>query len=272
VTISMLGAWNPLLGVAAAALREERLQAHWAAQPLAAFAHAVVPPRADDSHTSLEWLPRDGLFRGQPTADGRRVALDLAGRCLLHLDPEGNTRDRLPLAGQTLDAALAWLGERYGSRLVRPDYDMPEHPVASGAAFAPPDPGAAEELARWYGNALALAEAVRREHPGASAVRCWPHHFDLATLITLKPGGERTIGVGLSPGDPGREEPYFYVTPWPPQSAEGLPSLDGDGLWHTEGWVGAVLPASRIGDDAPGQVERWARSALAAGHALLRAS
>jgi hypothetical protein len=75
----------------------------------------------------------------------------------------------------------------------------------------------------------------------------WPHHFDLASLVTLSGSGEHatTIGLGFSPGDAGIDEPYFYVTPWPAPEAATLPALT-IGRWNTEGWTGAVLRASQI--------------------------
>ena len=52
----------------------------------------------------------------------------------------------------------------------------------------------------------------------------------------------RSIGVGLSPGDSERPEPYFYVLPWPAPKGD-LPALDG-GAWNSGSWVGAVLEAA----------------------------
>ena len=78
----------------------------------------------------------------------------------------------------------------------------------------------------------------------------WPHHFDIATLITIEenPGPEKskTIGVGLSPGDESYNEPYFYISPWPyPVNKNNLPKLN-HGFWHTQGWFGEVLTSSEI--------------------------
>ena len=52
--------------------------------------------------------------------------------------------------------------------------------------------------------------------PGPSPVRCWPHHFDIATCVALESGDperERGIGTGLSPGDGTYGQPYFHVNP-----------------------------------------------------------
>jgi hypothetical protein len=52
----------------------------------------------------------------------------------------------------------------------------------------------------------------------ASEVRCWPHHFDLGSLIVVETSADgeltKSIGIGLSPGDEAHAEPYFYVSPF----------------------------------------------------------
>ena len=128
--------------------------------------------------------------------------------------------------------------------LPRRTEEMPDHPVASGAAFDA-DPAALAELARWYGNAALALQEVREGHAGAGAVRVWPHHFDIATLIALDtdadPERARSIGVGMTPGDASYPQPYYYVLPWPTPASDELPLLEGGGRWQREGWVGAVL-------------------------------
>src|SRR6185436_9917469 len=113
-----------------------------------------------------------------------------------------------------------------------------------------------EEVAAWLDAAHHLLSGVARRHSGASAVRLWPHHFDVATLIALDPDGDpeaaRSIGAGLALGDTFKPEPYIYITPWPyPSKDRELPALDG-GSWNTEGWTGAYLEASRLLDGPAG--------------------
>src|SRR5262249_47997239 len=132
----------------------------------------------------------------------------------------------------------------------RPTYDIPSHPVADGAAFLLADPAALGELARWYDGADAVLRALQSDRPQASPVRCWPHHFDIATLITVAAKEAdreaRTLGVGLSPGDDSYAEPYWYVTPWPfPEDRQGLAPLSA-GSWREAGWFGAVLRGTEI--------------------------
>src|SRR5204862_6822028 len=119
-----------------------------------------------------------------------------------------------------------------------------------------------EQLASWYSDAAATLEQLVGTTANASPVRCWPHHFDIATLIQVAPG--KTIGLGMEPGDGYWQEPYFYASMYPSPKADA-PSgeLAGNGLWHTRDWIGAVLPASRVAETGQqSQVEEFVRSAV----------
>jgi hypothetical protein len=109
-------------------------------------------------------------------------------------------------------------------------------------------------------------------------VRCWPHHFDIATLIQIDPPhlgeGARSIGVGMSPGDASYAEPYWYVTPWPYPSQDQLGCLPA-GAWNRRGWTGAVLTATEIvreasAGDQTRLIRNFVGAALSRSHALLR--
>jgi hypothetical protein len=206
----------------------------------------------------------------------------------MHVMAGDDVRASLELAGNTLEDALAWatgeLERIHGpleAKPAIPTYEMPAHAVGTGSPFAAPDHDALDELARYYANASRFEHVVSSKTLGASPVRCWPHHFDVATLVTLdQPGTDpeaaRSIGFGMSPGDTSYEEPYFYVNPWPlSQEREGHPELGGIGHWHTEGWFGAVLPASSIAEgaavDQARQVLAHVQSGFAAGRSILEA-
>jgi len=247
-------------------LADARVELHWAAQIVAAVGRALIAAAPDDSQTSLEWLEAERSFLGGATPRGLRLGLRPADLTLVVHDSQdrnGAPRRELPLAGRTLDEARGWAAEAFGAlATVVPPYVMPPHPVARGGTFTGDDREALAELERWYASANRLLCEVRRtpSHAPVQAapVRCWPHHFDIATLLELSPGasGEtRTIGVGLSPGDASYAEPYFYVTPWPyPQRRDGsdLPRLPAGALWHQTGWFGAVLTATAIFAEASG--------------------
>jgi len=169
-------------------------------------------------------------------------------------DAAGTERASLPLAGQTLAGALEWLGGALGETGARvpagglelPGYELPDHPVASGGAFAGASPAGRAELAAWFANGHAVLEAAAARE-GGSEVRTWPHHFDVGSLITVatNPDGSlaASVGLGLSPGDSSYPEPYWYISPWPYPAADALPGLAA-GHWHTEGFAAAILTAT----------------------------
>jgi hypothetical protein len=227
-----------------AALAEARVALHWAAQLPAAAGRALIPAVPDDSHTGLAWLPGPRLLAGGRTPAGQRAALRAADSSLVILGPGDVPGAELALTGRTFADALAWLAAALrvppGVSLSRADYDMPPHAVADGGRFGDSDAVGRAELARWYATADAILHRVARAHAGASPVRCWPHHFDIATLLP-GPAEGRSVGVGLSPGDGSYAQPYWYVTPWPYPEARAFADLPAGGHWHTAGWVGAVL-------------------------------
>jgi len=237
---------RPLEGLA-----DARLQLHWAAQLLARFGDARVESRADTSHSSLTWDSEGYRFRGEPDSSGRRLEFDPIGLCYRMSGP-GDASVEFSLRGRTLEEAFSWLASLPGeeSRLELGEPDLPAHPVSSGSAFDP-DADDVAELAAWFHGAHTALEEVRAAHPTASPVRIWPHHFDIAVLITIdsadvEPDAEkaRSVGAGMTPGDTTYGEPYWYVTPWPyPANPDlsVLPELPSGAGWHTEGWIGGVL-------------------------------
>lgn len=266
--------WQPVDPALATRLGDARRQLHHAAQLATAFGISYVPARADDSHTNLEWLPDAGALASNPLGD-LRVAVRVADLTLLAI-PRGG---ELPLDGRTIPDAADWLRERLAGTAAPParftlarHYTIPEHPVAQGRPFDA-DARALGELAAWYANAASLFAGLRARERDASEVRTWPHHFDIATLITVGPG--RTIGVGLEPGDTYYDEPYFYVNLHPTPAAGALGDrLQGGGSWHTHEWIGAVLPGSRLTVDATAQraqVAAFLDSAITRAKALLPA-
>ena len=261
--------WKTLRVVPPDRLHKARVQLHWAAQLLSAPGVSVLPAAEDYSHTNLGWDVELGVLSGRTVGpDSLRVGLVFEGLELLVLDGE-RERSAMRLAGRTLQQSLSWLSRELlgeGTRLVLPVHDMPPHPVGDGGVFS--DAGAPErtELGAWFANAFDLIRQVVVDQASASPVRCWPHHFDVASLITLDPGtaveDARSIGVGFSPGDGSYDQPYFYVTPWPYPETANLPPLSKGAQWHRSAWTGAVLTAERLLSVSPGEQERAAREAL----------
>jgi hypothetical protein len=269
--------WKTLGAVYPTELTQTRLQLHWAAQLVSAPGTSLLPAEADDSHTNLGWESQLGVLAGRNVSGQPvRAALVFEALELLVID-DGRERSSMRLAGQTLQQALAWLGEEIAgdaSALSLPVYEMPSHSVGEGGVFSDARVEARTELAAWFANAFALIREVVSADPAASPVRCWPHHFDAASLITLDggPGSEeaRSIGVGFCSGDGSYDQPYFYVTPWPYPDTENLPPLAAGAHWHREGWTGAVLTAEHVISVPADEQEHAIRQALERGVAACR--
>ncbi|HKO58535.1 MAG TPA: hypothetical protein VJ276_21900 [Thermoanaerobaculia bacterium] len=210
---------------------DARLELHRAVQPAAAVGRALLPPQPDSGHESFTWS--DGrLVQGVVDAPRPfRAGLRFADLSLLLLGSDETIIDELPLDGRTLNDGYTFYEQRCSELLGR---DVRFERIGEPHTFQANPPELAK-FARLYAEADALLREVHLP------VRCWPHHFDIATLIPL--GGERTLGIGMSPGDTTHGEPYYYVTPWPYPAVDTLPPL-AVGAWNTDGWVGAVLPAS----------------------------
>lgn len=276
--------WRPLLGIDRNRLGDARRQAHHAMQWLARAARAYIPARPDDAHANLGWDDRLDGFTTRALRDGVRLGLKIADLALVVLD--GGSAPALCLDGERDAAARQWLGARITALGFDPagldapaPYAIPAHPIAAGAAYAVG--GLAEafaELAAWFANASRTLDGIRAVMVGrgfaASAVRCWPHHFDIATLAALDRDGDRgrSVNAGLSPGDAWYDEPYFYVSPYPYPDAARLPPLPSLGHWHTRGFTAAIAPATRILATRDRQAESVAflRAATDAAVAVLR--
>ena len=261
--------WKTLGAVSPERLSEARVQLHWAAQLLSAPGVSLLPAAEDYSHSNLGWDVELGVLSGRTVGpDSLRAGLAFEDLELVVLDRE-RERSSMRLAGHTLQQSLSWLGRELageGASFVLPVHDMPLHAVGEGAGFSDTSAPARTELGAWFTNAFRLIRQVVADQASASPVRCWPHHFDVASLVTLDPGAyaeeARSIGVGFSPGDGSYDEPYFYVTPWPYPETAHLPPLSKGAEWHRGGWTGAVLTAERLFSVPPAEQEHTAREAL----------
>ena len=281
--------WAPLGAVAPDSLAAARLDAHHAAQWVTRAARANLAAEPDDSHSNLGWDSgrRALVTHDLPAGEGpARVGLDIATLTIVFEPPDGTPREvaldgqRDQLAGRNIGRMLRD-GGLSAERLDDPlPYTIPPRPVTAGALYdAAGNKAALAELAAYYDIAALLLDAVAEADARASQVRCWPHHFDLATLIALDGAGgraedARSIGVGLSPGDETHAQPYFYVAPWPYPDAADLPPPGEIGRWHTEGFTAYVILAEEIVARATAEEQQAATAqaidaAIAASRTLL---
>lgn len=272
-------AWSELGAIPTDRLTETRLQLHWAAQPVMAFADCALERRSDDGQSNLGWRGDLMALVSRPRPEGLAAGLSLIDMDLLIFDHDDAVIDRLKLDGRTTDGAVSWLerglaahtGVIPGRPIRIRDYEMPDHGVAKGERFRINDREPLIELAGWLSAGwTALEELVARDATWAE-VRCWPHHFDLGTLKTI---GSSSIGAGMSFGDSWYPEPYFYVNPYGlGQPHADPPKLESGGSWHTHGWFGAVLTAATVvklpADSREPAVSSFLRSAVDAATKLV---
>lgn len=261
--------WITLGTIDPSALVDARLAAHWASQVPAAAAAALLPARSDFAHTNLGWDPATNALLTRALGDDAAV---YAGLQLPELAwivvKDGAIVASESVDGKTLADGQAWLAGALSKALgvdvpalASFEHDMPEHAAGGGAAFDLSGLADAEvEVAKWLANAHALLERFVREDSAASEVRLWPHHFDVASLITLVPHEDaekaKSINVGVSLGDSSHAQPYLYVSPWPyPASRSEAPPLVY-GQWHDDGFFGAVLTAKELVAGGESQSQR----------------
>ncbi|MBX9828708.1 MAG: hypothetical protein K2Y27_27430 [Xanthobacteraceae bacterium] len=234
-------------------LHAARMQAHYAAQWLARAARAYIPAQPQDRHTNLGWDDAFGGLTTHPLPDGSRLGLRIADLTLAFLDQHPH---QLPLDGRADAEVRTWLGGHVAARnlasgkLDDPSpHAMPDHALGLGARYTLDEYGEAfKVLSVWYSNAHAALVSVQQRLAAkklkAPAVRCWPNHFDMDTLVDL--GRGRSMGIGYCPGDEFCDEPYFYTSMWPEPSIPNLPLLPAMAHWHTYKFLAALAPAHKI--------------------------
>ena len=250
-------------------LAKARAIAHRVVQLLSLAARANLAPQPDDSHSNLGWNREFRRFSSHPIMAAGQSLFVTAGiwPLSLGLNRGGDSAD-LPLNGVSHADASAWLDaqlERNGLRPAGPiaaPYELPAEVSAIEIFQLEASLPGLRALSLWFDLADELLTGFASSQsgltPGPSPVRCWPHHFDLATYVGLEEGdteNARGVGVGMSPGDESYGQPYFYVNPWPKLDVGGLPELRLPGHWHTKGFVGAIATAERalkLGDTRKG--------------------
>jgi hypothetical protein len=248
--------WQAVRPEESTRLSDVRQQCHHAAQFAAAAGLSFLEPQTEDGQASLEWIaPLSGLFSQViPGNTLFRVGIVPNDLSLMIVTENDQPFAHYRLHGHTTSDAAGWIRSQIASLGADPSlytlklpYEIPPHAVSMGDDFDASDKIHFEELTRWLSNGTATLTSFARRVGEASEVRCWPEHFDISTRLQVT--SDRTIGVGLEPGDNYYDEPYFYInmSPQPTASQARSRPLWGRGSWHTRGWVGAVLPGTKLG-------------------------
>ncbi len=267
-------------------LGSARATAHKAVQLATKAARANLDAVPDDSHSNLGWDRTGKRFVSQPipSGDGDCLVAVSFGPLTLGLVRGAAEVASLDLDNVTDSDAMSWLdaqleaaGLAKASGVELP-YDLPEDVEAVQSYRSSKHGYTLDVLSEWFDFAAGLLSRFASENahltPGPSPVRCWPHHFDVATYVGLEEGDFETargIGVGMSPGDESYDQPYFYINPWPHLDAADLPALPAPGHWHTQGFVGAIATAEEVIslDDAESGMAAFVQGAFAIGREKL---
>lgn len=273
---AIIEGWQQLGTASKKALREARVNAHYAVHVASALGGTLLRPLPDDSHTNLEWLKDRRVLAGQPSDDHVRMrsAIKVQDLTLALLDRDNSVMSEVELDGMTVDEATAWLaaaiakakGREEPVELTRPKAELPDGPLAKGKPFTFVDEDAQRELTRWFSNADTVLRVLFSREDDAGPVRCWPGPFELSTFLADEDDDDRGVLVGMSPGDRFIDEPYFFVKPVP-APAEPTLSAIGEALWFRDGFFGAVLPMGRLresADEQRQQVTQFLDTAIAA--------
>jgi hypothetical protein len=253
--------WSKMGRTPPTGLIQVRDLVHRAAQWPAKAARANLSAVPDDSHSAFSWDASHAALvsRVLPAKGGGvRVGIRIA-RLELIVMSGTNVLDAFQFDGKTDQAAGTWIDSKLHALGLKPasglklPYALPDHP----AGGLPHELGMLGrelgELSRWFGGPAEVLEEFAAKlaglRPGPGPLLCWPHHFDMATLVRLDADGgksARSVGVGLSPGDEFYAQPYAYVSPWPRFEGANLPGLQPPGHWHTDGFFGAVITGEDI--------------------------
>ena len=251
--------WKKLNKISLNELTKARKQLHQAVQLPAITGRAYHPSVSDDHFASLLWNEELNSLTSQVWGKGFKTAINFKDFSLDLISGSVAVEDSLSLDGKTYNEAFEKLKEIVRNagedpNLLKTDlpYEIPVYSTAKSERFKLFNSTYFEELSKYFSIANTILKNVVGQNTEASEISCWPHHFDIATLLVLDGSSEnyKSVGVGLSPGDDNYNQPYFYVTPWPyPKTHDmTLPKIPSGSFWHTAGWVGAILTAEKIWD------------------------
>ena len=248
--------WRRLDAIPFEEISKARDFAHEAIQFLANTAISFAQKREDDSHTNCEWSRNLKAFVGTVFGAKNKISLGLniSDFKLLLLKENWTIVDEFLLKDKNLENVLSWLKNNFEIQGLESNkftldkhYEITAKTVSDGGKFLVENEKAFHELSDYYSNADLVIRAYISDLTNATPVRCWPHHFDIATLLNIGEEKLQSIGIGLSPGDSNNPEPYFYVTMWPYPNIEEVSFTEIPvGNWNFEGWVGTSLLASEI--------------------------
>ena len=240
-------------------LQDTLLQQYHAAQFLAIAGRYLIPQQADDSNTSLVFLPEKQELAGQELQTDNRLVLNLSDFSLGFLKKDTLVLHEISLQGKSKSEVYDILvqilnkeGIKTGNLKNKLHYDLLDHELLHGAVFKKNDTQFIQEHIGYRHNAQLILEQIAGEYPKAERVRVWPHHFDTGSIIPVRFDDQgaitQSMGIGWAIPDSMINEPYFYLSFWsakPSILPENMPALTS-GEWMIPEWNGGVLRLSEI--------------------------
>lgn len=271
--------WKNIPSLTESQLEIARLNLHHAAQIPAIIARSYLGEHHEDVHANLGWAAEINSLVSHPLpgpSGTTFIALQFNPAGILIL--EESFSSQIPLEGNNWNSLFNKVVETLSERGFDKDKlsldqpykdDLPDFQTYD-QEFDLGNSEAFEVLGAYFGNTHALLAELLSESTEASQIRCWPHHFDIASLLDLGEG--KSIGVGMSPGDGSSTLPYIYINMWPYPDTEKvrLPDLSY-GKWNTEGWVGTLLNAREFAgiDNQKEIIETFIKESISTARELL---
>ncbi len=248
---------DQIRSAAPASLTTARFMTHKSVQSVSMAARVNLAAKDDDSHANLGWHRGFNGFLSHPIGKGDKsveVAL-IPGLFELAVYRGADRLACMALQGVAVRDADAWLDAELEKLALKPvsgqspSYEMPPETDAIETYSTDGQAETFAALSAWFSlSAAILSEfAGRNSDLSPGPVRCWAHHYDLATEVNFDGAGAEqstTVGVGFSPGDEHYGEPYFYISPWSEIDTKDLPAPPVTGHWHTDEFVGIVATAT----------------------------
>ena len=239
---------------------------HLASQYLAAAGISFLSPKEDDSHTNLGWSEVGSYYYSRPLNDqGDHLTLDLTDFSLRwesHDNSEG-----FELHNRLHSDILAWISDKAAEANMQQPYRYKFHYslpylISDNYKFEK-QAGAIQKEIELRSLAPKVLDKILNEFGLDSEIRIWPHHFDTGAYASLPSDTNTSIGLGLAIPDSLIVDYYYYVAAYRNNGAlptGGLAALS-NGQWLSQGFTGAVLPASDVPEKA---IENFFREAISA--------
>ena len=250
--IQLTKAFNP-------EINEILFQQYFGAQFISMVGRHLIEQRDDDSNTSLRYHSGRQALIGEALPGHIRASLNLSDLSITLLHEDSSIHPPILLPGLDRNSAFSFLLQTLSNAGVNTSnlknelhYDLPDHKMLHGAAFAYDHPDLIQENIAYRHNAEKILNEVISGFKDSETVRIWPHHFDTGTLIplTYNSKGEliQSAGLGWAIPDGMVDEPYYYLSIWskdPIEYPAKMPLLK-NGKWMMPRWNGAVLKLSDI--------------------------